>query len=148
MQEKIKKWALLPAILFLILALGTAVTFYLTQPTKAVEIGDTTIKVYVVDSEEERQQGLSGRSHLASGTGMLFIYEQNGEHGIWMKDMKFPIDIVWLDENRTVVTIKQLVSPDTYPEVFSPSVPARYVLELPAGTAQQYGIQTGQQLIF
>ena len=91
-------------------------------------------EVEIADTPVAQRQGLSGRSHLPVGHGLLFIFDKEGRHGIWMKDMLFPIDIVWLDGNGREVHQEKEVRPDTYPEVFTPPVPARYVLELNAGT--------------
>ena len=65
-----------------------------------------------------------------------------------MKDMKFPIDMLWLSGTRRVVYMAQNVSPDTYPEVFAPTRPARYVLELPAGYAKAYTVGVGDEVRF
>jgi uncharacterized membrane protein (UPF0127 family) len=61
--------------------------------------------------------------------------------------MKFPIDMIWLDENYNVVTIASNVSPNTFPKTFRPSVPSRYVLEVNAGFAQKNKLSTSSQLI-
>ena len=100
----------------------------------------------VVQTEEARSRGLSGRASLAEGHGMLFVFEQDGQWGIWMKDMHFSIDILWLDAAGTVVTVASSISPETYPESFHPEAPARYVLELPAGYAAKAGIAKGARL--
>jgi uncharacterized protein len=75
---------------------------------------------------------------------MLFVFDTDDYHGIWMKDMNYSIDIIWLDSGKTVVYMAEDVSPDTYPEVFRPDVPARYVVELSAGAAHRHGITEGQ----
>ena len=114
-----------------------------TTVMRTISIGDTVISVEVADTEDSREQGLSGRSDLRSGKGMLFVFDTDGTWGIWMKDMQFPIDIVWVDVFGTVVTVAENVAPDTYPKVFNPSAPARYVLELPAGFTAEQGIKEG-----
>ena len=114
-----------------------------TTVMRTISIGDTVISVEVADTEGSREQGLSGRSDLRSGKGMLFVFDTDGTWGIWMKDMQFPIDIVWVDVFGTVVTVAENVAPDTYPKVFNPSAPARYVLELPAGFTAEQGIKEG-----
>ena len=68
---------------------------------------ETTVRAFIADSDVERKRGLSGRPNLVDGTGMLFVFKESGEHGIWMKDMRFPIDILWLDERLRVVFIKE-----------------------------------------
>jgi len=88
----------------------------------------------IADTPTLLQRGLSYRKELREGTGMIFVFDQKNLHGIWMKDMNFPIDIVWVNKDRSVVHVEFNVSPDTYPEVFTSLSPADYVIELPAGT--------------
>jgi uncharacterized protein len=116
-------------------------------PRGTVVAGTTTIAVEVANTHQTRRQGLSGRTALPEGTGMLFAFEQEGEWGIWMKDMRFPIDIVWMDSAGRVLTVAHNVSPATYPNSFYPDAPARYVLELPAGYAAARGIAEGTELV-
>jgi len=110
---------------------------------RTITIGGVSLAVEVADTEILREQGLSGRSDLRSGKGMLFVFDTDGLWNIWMKDMQFPIDIVWTDVDGKVVTVALDIAPETYPKVFSPSSPARYVLELPAGFAAAHGIKEG-----
>lgn len=99
----------------------------------SIQAGETLIYAEVADDQAERSLGLSGRGSLADGKGVLFVFDRSGRHGIWMKDMKFSIDIAWMDEEKRIIWIENRVSPDTFPEVFYPSDPAKYVLEVPAG---------------
>ena len=114
-----------------------------TTVMRTITIGGVSLAVEVADTEILREQGLSGRSDLRSGKGMLFVFDTDGLWNIWMKDMQFPIDIVWTDVDGKVVTVALDIAPETYPKVFSPSSPARYVLELPAGFAAAHGIKEG-----
>lgn len=113
----------------------------------SVLIGSTTVAVEIADTYEARMQGLSGRSALPQGSGMLFVFEREGEWGIWMKDMQFSIDIIWADTDGRVVSVAHKVSPETYPNAFYPAKPARYVLEVPAGFAASRGIVEGVSLV-
>lgn len=108
----------------------------------------TTFFVMIADSDTERQQGLSGRKSLGQHEGMLFVFDIPAQHRFWMKDMNFPIDIVWIDSNFTVVDITHSLSPNTFPQAFAPTLPAQYVLEIPAGSAEKFGITVGQVLVF
>lgn len=63
-----------------------------------------------------------------------------------MKDMKFPIDVIWLDGDYYVIDIAQSVEPNSFPEVFEPSEPALYILEVNAGFAKRYGVEVGDSL--
>ena len=101
--------------------------------TRTIRTNGQSYNVLVSDDFEKRVLGLSNRTNLPEGIdGMLFIFPKSDTHGIWMKDMNFNIDILWLDDNFNVVDQRLNVSPDTYPESFTPSAPALYVLELPA----------------
>jgi len=97
---------------------------------------------------KEQEKGLSGRTNLKTDSGMLFVFDKPAVRCFWMKDMQFPIDIIWLDQNKKVMTIKENTSPDTYPESFCSDKPAQYVLETNAGQAKILGIQKGSQLQF
>lgn len=119
-----------------------------SSASSTVAIGGYVIRVSVADTETTRHRGLSGSVGLAEGEGMLFIFPKDGTYGFWMKDMKFPIDIIWLSSDRIIVSMAQNVSPDTYPRVFNPKVPARYVLELPAGYAKAYTVDVGDEVRF
>jgi hypothetical protein len=109
---------------------------------------ESCFRLDVADTNTLRRQGLSGRDSLAADEGMLFLYDLSGEYGYWMKDMNFPIDIIWIDDKKQVSYFKKSVSPDTYPESFAPNVPVRYVLEVPAGFVEENYIQIGDNLEF
>ena len=112
-----------------------------------VHFGDIPVRVEVADTESKRIQGLSGRDEIGNhNAGMFFIFPKADYLGIWMKDMKFPIDIIWIDENLTVIGIEQDVSPNTYPRVFRPQNPAKYVLETEVHYADLVGIRVGQKV--
>lgn len=82
---------------FLVFIYATAV------PRQSVTVDGQTFAVSVADTPSERSLGLSGKSALENDEGMLFVFRENGRYGFWMKDMKFSIDIVWIDENRRIV---------------------------------------------
>jgi len=107
-----------------------------------IKIGDVIVNAEIARSRDQRMQGLSGRTSLEENTGMLFIFEEDAMHGIWMKQMFIPIDIIWIDKDLLVVHTEENVSPDTYPEVFRPEIEARYVLEVPAGFVERVGVES------
>ncbi|MEK7227287.1 MAG: DUF192 domain-containing protein [Patescibacteria group bacterium] len=143
---------------FFFLVVGLAVitgSFYLVmqkpapsryQAIQTIQIGEKTIIVEIADTEVEREMGLSGRETLADGAGMLFIFGTPGKYGFWMKDMNFPIDIVWVDESFIVRGVERLVNPYTYPRVFYPPDNIKYVLEIGAGEASNLGIDIGTKV--
>ncbi len=113
-----------------------------------VQFGDTVIRVDVVSKPEDRNKGLSGREKLEKGKGMLFIFDEPDTYSFWMPDMKFAIDIVWIDERLQVVHIEENVTPESYPKLFTPEEKALYVLEVPSGYSKEKGITLGSQAIF
>ncbi len=115
--------------------------------TATITIGTSTVTAEVADTDAERRQGLSGRTGLAPGAGLLFVFEKEGDWGFWMKDMKFPIDILWADAEGTIVTITPNLSPQTYPQTYYPTKPAKYVLEVPAGWSGEHGVVEGARMV-
>lgn len=91
----------------------------------------------VVTTEADRSKGLSGRDKLGNHEAMLFVFDKEGYYPFWMKDMKFAIDIVWLDSDMRVVHKEVDVRPDSYPESsYVSEGEAKYVLELATGEAR------------
>jgi uncharacterized membrane protein (UPF0127 family) len=143
------------ALATLPIAIALIATFAFTRTTDApryatsipIRIGNSVVSAELATTSAARELGLSARDGLAPDTGMLFVFPRDGAYSFWMKGMRFSIDILWLDASGRVVTVHERVSPDTYPAAFSSSAPARYVLELPAGYAQQHRISPGKQLI-
>ena len=115
-----------------------------------LHIGNDTIKLQLANDSAAWQQGLSGMPCLPNGQGMLFDFHKAGTYSMWMKDMKFSIDMVWVGADKKVVKVESFVRPDSYPQTFANPAgrPARYVIELRYGTAPYYGISPGNTLTF
>lgn len=116
-----------------------------------VQLPKGMIYAEVVDTPASRAQGLSGRKTLGEKEGMLFVFEQPGRYGFWMKDMLFPIDIMWINDDGIVVHVEGNVSPSTYavtdpPQTFINEPEARFVLELPARQAEKLGAHLGTKV--
>ena len=142
------------AIKYILIAVGVALAagagwyaLSMSETGRTITVGTATIAVEVADTESLREQGLSGRTSLAEGKGMLFVFDTDDTWGIWMKDMQFPLDIVWISAEGVVVSVKAGAAPESYPEAFYPTAPARYVLELPAGYAAAQGIVEGVKVV-
>lgn len=118
--------------------------------TLKVRIGEHTILVEVADSAEERSTGLSGRDGLEEGRGMIFLFPESAVQRFWMKEMKFPIDIIWVRDGRVVGFEEDVpvpaagVSESELPVYFSPEA-VDMVLEVSAGTVYSLGIQVGDK---
>lgn len=108
-----------------------------------VIVGGQVVEVELADTASERAEGLSRVKKLAEGRGMLFIFEQPKRPAFWMRDMRFAVDIIWIDANQRVVDITPRLSPATYPEVFRPTQAVQYALEVNSGFAADHGVTMG-----
>jgi uncharacterized protein len=109
----------------------------------------TLFTVECVVSPQKLKQGLSGRPQLPDGRGMLFIFAEVSRQGMWMIDMRFPLDIVWLDEHLQVVHITRGCAPcpsasdcPAYSSVYR----VKYAIEMTAGQADACGFAVGKVL--
>ncbi len=108
------------------------------------------IPVEVAETLKKRSLGLGKRTYLKKGWGMLFVFEKRKPHRFWMKNMQFPLDIIWLDNHR-IVHIIHNAKPDNSrdePEVMISPVPVNFVLEIAAGRAAKLLLKTGQRMKF
>lgn len=114
-----------------------------------VTLGGATYSVEIADTPQKQELGLGQRDSLAAGHGMLFVFPNDGNWGFWMKDTRFPLDIIWARADGTVISIARDVATSTYaevpPRIFYPASPdARYVLEVNAGAAA--AVEPGQKM--
>lgn len=98
-------------------------------------------------TKDERVQGLSGRESLPQKTGMLFVFDEGGQQCMWMKDMRFSIDMLWLNRKKEIIKIQDSAAPETYPDSFC-APDTKYVIELNGGDAKLANLAVGQLLIF
>ncbi len=112
-----------------------------------VFIAGKKIPVEIASTPEEQRQGLSGREKLEKNSGMLFVFPDKKQRFFWMKNMRFPIDIVWLDDEK-IVKIDSFLEPEgEHPKKHYPSsVPVNYVLELNAGFCDLHNIKVGEKV--
>jgi len=144
-----KRIAVIPLLLLALIAVASLNSSKSTNSAIAepkIQIKDRIFALEMANTDEERTRGLSGRDSLPQNKALLFVFEKPGQYGFWMKDMKFPIDIFWLNENYNVVHIEKNVSPNTFPNIYSPSTTAIYVLETNAGIADNLQIKVGDKL--
>lgn len=120
--------------------------FDLFQKSSLLSIAGHEIKVEVADTDEKRNRGLGGRKKLGENEGMIFTFEIPEKYSFWMKDMRFPLDIIWIDERKEIIAISENISPDTYPTSFFPSDPVKYVLEVNASWAKKNRIKIGDSI--
>jgi len=130
---------------------GSLVYFFWQRDTGVggvLTINDATIRIVRAATPAERAQGLSGKDALSENEGMLFVFDRADYHAFWMKDMRFPLDIIWIDDNRVVVDMATHALPSSFPASFVPVEPARYVLEVSAGFADRHKIRVGDRVEF
>lgn len=148
LDKKVLTIILAGTLLIVLVSALIFITSLYKKTSVDVFIGNESVRAKVADSETERSKGLSGTKQLQDSDGMLFVFDYSADWQIWMKSMNYPIDIIWLDENKKVIDITTDVSPDTYPQKFTSSKPARYVLELSAGYAKKHGIEVNTLTAF
>lgn len=134
--------------LILIIVAGVTMVLSLNSRRWPVTIGGKVVSARVADTDATRMKGLSGTSSLGESGGMLFVFDTPGRWGMWMKDMKYNLDIVWMDSNKKIVYIVRDIAPETYPKVFLPDTDAQYVLELPAGFTEKNRVSLGEVVGF
>lgn len=110
-----------------------------------IKIGSEYYALERVSTAENLQLGLSGRDGLEDNSGMVFVFPDVRDQCIWMKDMKFALDILWLNVDKNIIAIEQNVSPETYPNQYCHG-PAKYVIELSAGDVKSANIKVGQSV--
>lgn len=132
---------------FAIILIALSISFMVNSfaPKTSVHVGSGFYDVDLANTDAARNKGLAGIDDLGVNGGLLMDFKSSGEWGIWMKGMKVPIDIIWLDQGKKVIYIKKGANPSTGTTVtYTPKSPARYVLELPAGSVDKSAIQIGQ----
>jgi uncharacterized membrane protein (UPF0127 family) len=117
-----------------------------TSYTTPIHIKGIPLFVSIADTDPERIQGLSGTEPLKDTEGMLFVFDKLDTYVFWMKDMNYPLDIIWLDNEMRVIHIEKNLAPDTYPKTYTAESPARYVLETKAGFSDANAIAVGDIL--
>ncbi|MBI5357236.1 DUF192 domain-containing protein [Candidatus Saccharibacteria bacterium] len=149
--------SILTAFFIIFLALVFALYFVASQSKDlnksespsciGVQLAQGCYELEKATTNEQRMNGLSYRDSLGEKTGMLFIFETIEEQCFWMKDMKFSIDMIWLNEAKEITKIEKNVSPGSYPKSFCQG-DTKYVLEFNAGVSDQNGLKVGSRLQF
>lgn len=115
----------------------------ITDTVRVLIAEKVKIPVYIADNEIKRIKGLSGKKSIPNDYGMFFIFDRSDYQNIWMKDMLFSIDIIWIDENNKIVHIEKNISPSSYPRIFTAPTKALFVLELNSGMSSVYDLKVG-----
>jgi uncharacterized membrane protein (UPF0127 family) len=105
-----------------------------------IKINDVFVHTLIANTAKSHRDGLSILEKMNSDEAMLFVFEKEDKHSFWMRNMKFPIDIVWLDKNKRVVYIKENAKPSDYPELYTPDKKAMFVIEFVDGFVKENDI--------
>lgn len=141
-------------VVLIVFSLSLVTYFWHTEAAQnictenCVQIGGLVIPVEVADDFESRRIGLSYRETLAEDAGMLFVMPDKQRASFWMKDMNFPLDIVWIYDNK-IVNIHENLAPEGSQPVnsYSSKFPINYVLELNGGFVARNGVEVGDEII-
>ena len=109
-------------------------------------LGEATLKLEIAHEPEERVCGLSYREEMAEDEGMVIVYDDEDYYSIWMKDMNFSLDLVWMNTAWEVVDITRDVTPESFPEIFTSKIPAQYAIELNSGSVDAFNILIGDSV--
>ena len=137
---------MVPALLSLLLAAATGV-----PDGGIVTAKGLPFLAEVARSPQEQAKGLMYRQALARDRCMIFLYDADGSHRIWMKNCLIALDVVWIKADGTVVETRENAPPcpplmgDDCP-TYGGNVPARHFVEFPAGTLRRIGLKVGDRL--
>jgi uncharacterized membrane protein (UPF0127 family) len=121
--------------------------------SKNIKIGDKNYEIFVTETLEDKRQGLSIFEEINENQGMLFEFPEENYHSFWMKDMKFDIDIIFLDKDKKVIQIFENVQKDSYVneknyKSYMPKLKSKYVIEIRSGESKKNRIKPGDAIIF
>jgi uncharacterized membrane protein (UPF0127 family) len=112
--------------------------YFKDYKTIHLKINKRKFRLYVADNPQKREKGLSNIPSLQDNEGMIFLFDEPGYHSFWMKDMRFPLDFIFVRDDK-VVDFLEDIKPQTYPRTFTAKKPADKVIELKAGVLKELG---------
>ncbi len=122
-------------------------------PRGTVKLDNVVLEVQIADTDTQKTRGLMFQDILPFDQGMLFVWDEPGKHSIWMLNMQFSLDIIWIDENGNVVYIEKNIPPckgaletATCQSYKGGDKDAQYVLEVTAGFVDKFNINTESKL--
>ncbi len=107
------------------------------------------LQAEIADTDAARENGLMFREKLSESQAMLFIFPGEVLASFWLKNVKFPLDIIWLNADKTIVDIDTNCQPCRENcQSYAPRVPAKYTIEVSAGFVEKNKVKAGDKLIF
>ena len=124
---------------------------FASAPSRAV-INGRAFNLEVASDAASRTLGLGGRPALADDSGMLFVFPREGFHSFWMKDVSFPLDLLYIARDGTIMDIQRMEPEPGVPNadltIYEPPVEVLLAIEINAGLAQRHGIEAGMAVSF
>lgn len=116
-----------------------------TSTRVSLTIHGKPLFIEIVSTQKSRERGLGGRTSMPADAGMLFVFPESDRYAFWMKDMHFPLDIIWIDHGTVVdrATLDPPARASDPATTYTPTKPADRVLELNKGQADAYGLTIG-----
>ncbi len=148
-QMKVKKFHIIIALIIVVTAIMLRVWQWWEGRLEhgQVIIGNTVIEVEVAKTALAREQGLSRREKLEENKGMLFVFDKKDYHSFWMREMNFPIDIIWIADDKIVDIAHNVPSTvSQFLKTYQPKEPVNFVLEVNAGFSESHGIKVGNKV--
>lgn len=148
-MKSIKKIILSALVFVVVAALGAVYVFFTAKNREAeVKIGENVFKVEIAETSSQQAKGLSYRDGLGKDRGMFFEFNKESEYGFWMMGMRFPIDILWVKNNKIVgieknASVPAFGTPENALKLYYPPEPVDRVLEINAGLCDDLRIGVG-----
>lgn len=147
-EMKSKKLILLIFLLSVIIGIVLFLIFENNKKTARICFKDNCFEVELALTSKQKEKGLMFRKDLSRDKGMLFVYNNEIISSFWMKNVNFPLDIIWISENKEVVFISKNTLPcltENCPSI-KPTEKAKYVLEIKGGISEEIGLKVGDKL--
>jgi uncharacterized membrane protein (UPF0127 family) len=147
-----KKKRIIMMVLLAVLLMSVSMFLVPREEGKTIIIAfpnGTKLEAEVADTPEKLLFGMAFQDALPPNAGMIYIFESTGPHRVTTKEYRFPVDMMWVDESRHIVSIAENVPPckvETCPWHASESASVRYLIEAAAGFAKQTGVAVGAEL--
>lgn len=147
MNKKKNIWLLfsfLTVVLGVLYLLTYRYSFY-GNPISPVIMGGEVFRAEVVSTKEKLEKGLGNRNDMCASCAMLFRFSKSGKYSFWMRDMRFPLDIIWISDGKIVHIEKNIQQ--GFSGILEPSSEADFVLEINAGLSEKFGIKIGDRVV-
>ena len=132
----------------LIILLIALISFiYITPKTPTAKINGHAFSLFLAKTSQEQEVGLAKYNKIEQNQGMLFLFAKDDNYSFWMKNMKFPIDIIFIENNKVVDVFQNVpVSTNDNLPVYTTKTKANKVLEINASLAKKYNIKIGTEV--